>query len=931
MIKRLIALAFALALSNHANAQSWTQLQWGVNNKVNPYQVGVNLAGSWYQVATLTPAGALSLAFPAYSCASSQWVSASNPGGVICSQPSFSNISGTIAASQLIAPGASTFGAVKSSAAPSNQFATGINTSGVVTYSAIGAGAMPAFIGGDCTTSAGSVALACTKTNGVSFGFFATGTDAGNLTGTLPLSTIPGSILVGSSGTPGSIYSTSAAGVATGLSYTSKVNGSGGTNGTYNVTVASSGGGTNAVVQVVISGGAISGTPSVTTAGSNFTGTKTISNADIVAAGATGLTGASITLTAGGGVPFGAYYWVISSSPSGALDLYANVAGVATTQSKTTAADDVAQTVGTYPAASGGTGWNADYTYCPAVAAGASGVVSGFSMNSSGLTGYIVVATKDVSNNFTIVSQTPFTATTGVYTNTRSAIPVTAGQYVCIYAANANLTYYAGATGVYYMPGLPTTSTASTLNPSINISFSYTISDGLKQTANTAYVSTTALSTQISQINSASIINYSGVATSMAPNVGIIGDSIIARADTSSAGATLSDAVGELNWAHAAFPSFNKDTWINGSDPLGRGYVGANQGLSGDTLQSIAATPSRMAALGSQALDAIILAAGTNDVFGNGRSAVQVEADFATVATQALSYTPRLVVATIRPLDHSYGTWTSGKETVRQAVNTWIRNYAATTPGVRLWDADKALDPSATGSPASASYLIDGLHLNTQGAQISGATSTYSLANVLKQMFKPYRAWPYDTLNILPNPSLVNSAGTGTAGTGVTGTVADAMRVYRASGASTAVASLVAQSDGTNAQQIIITPSGAGTADRFIFEVTNTAFPFPASMANGWARCWAKVGYSSWNGWNSSSLLAPPYIYALNSASTDNITGGATLTIVSDPILLPGSPSGIHFFLDTYINAAVATGTGTLTVYKAGCAPEADPRPLRNQ
>jgi len=42
--------------------------------------------------------------------------------------------SGTLGAARLPAPGASTLGGVKSSAAGSHQFATGINTSGVVTY-----------------------------------------------------------------------------------------------------------------------------------------------------------------------------------------------------------------------------------------------------------------------------------------------------------------------------------------------------------------------------------------------------------------------------------------------------------------------------------------------------------------------------------------------------------------------------------------------------------------------------------------------------------------------------------------------------------------------------------------------------------------------------------------------------------------------------
>lgn len=190
---------------------------------------------------------------------------------------------------------------------------------------------LPAF-SGDATSSSGSNVLTVSKINGNLPAAIATSGSASDLvTGTLPLSVIPAGVLSGA-GAPGSVFATSAAGVDTGLSYTSKVDGSGGTNGTYNVTIASSGGGTNAVVQIVIASGSISGTPSVTTAGSNFTGTKVISNADIVAAGATGLTGASVTLTANGGVTLGSYFWVVSSTQGAALDLYKNIAGVATEQ-----------------------------------------------------------------------------------------------------------------------------------------------------------------------------------------------------------------------------------------------------------------------------------------------------------------------------------------------------------------------------------------------------------------------------------------------------------------------------------------------------------------------------------------------------------------------------------------------------------------------
>lgn len=50
---------------------------------------------------------------------------------------------------------------VQPKTAPANQFSTGISAAGVPTFSAIGPGAMPAFTGGDCTTSAGSGAINC--------------------------------------------------------------------------------------------------------------------------------------------------------------------------------------------------------------------------------------------------------------------------------------------------------------------------------------------------------------------------------------------------------------------------------------------------------------------------------------------------------------------------------------------------------------------------------------------------------------------------------------------------------------------------------------------------------------------------------------------------------------------------------------------------
>lgn len=172
----------------HAGAQTWpnttpsgNQIQWGLNKTVSPYQIGINLLGTWYPTGTISASGTyVPSGVPTFACATHTWVSSGSSLGVpVCTQPAFSDISGTIAADQLIAPGATTFGAVKSSTAPSNNFATGISTAGAVTY------AQPTYAnisGGSGITIPNPQSAATASTNAAGVGTFLWSYNSGNVT-----------------------------------------------------------------------------------------------------------------------------------------------------------------------------------------------------------------------------------------------------------------------------------------------------------------------------------------------------------------------------------------------------------------------------------------------------------------------------------------------------------------------------------------------------------------------------------------------------------------------------------------------------------------------------------------------------------------------------------------------------------------------------
>ena len=59
-MKKLLILALSL-IPTSLQAQTYTQLQWGVNKGVNPYQFGANINGTWSNLGTVSSTGVWSI------------------------------------------------------------------------------------------------------------------------------------------------------------------------------------------------------------------------------------------------------------------------------------------------------------------------------------------------------------------------------------------------------------------------------------------------------------------------------------------------------------------------------------------------------------------------------------------------------------------------------------------------------------------------------------------------------------------------------------------------------------------------------------------------------------------------------------------------------------------------------------------------------
>jgi lysophospholipase L1-like esterase len=134
-----------------------------------------------------------------------------------------------------------------------------------------------------------------------------------------------------------------------------------------------------------------------------------------------------------------------------------------------------------------------------------------------------------------------------------------------------------------------------------------------------------------------------------------------------------------------------------------------NRGVNGERSDQIRARFSRDVLRAEPSV--VVIVAGANDVY-QGRSAESVERELEVMFDAARAGTIPVVAGTILP----YNTATPDQNARMQAVNTWIRAYAARHPDTAVCDTRAAV--AAPGDLDRLAASPDGLHPSPDGYRL---------------------------------------------------------------------------------------------------------------------------------------------------------------------------------------------------------------------
>lgn len=289
-----------------------------------------------------------------------------------------------------------------------------------------------------------------------------------------------------------------------------------------------------------------------------------------------------------------------------------------------------------------------------------------------------------------------------------------------------------------------------------------------------------------------------GMSTRKGLTAGLFGDSFSAR------NSTVGSNCRDLDWGYYA--------WAQGL--LGAPFrLVVNAGVSGNRTDQMLA---RITDVTSYSPDWVFVQGGINDIT-YGTTAAQIIANLKSICIQLANKGIQVVLLTVAPNTQVAGNSTK-VQTINQGLREWVNGGGA--KGVILVDTYSAMvNPTVTTGALASGMSDDSLHPSAKGARAMGQAIANALQYLLpSRNFLPSsngESYGVDSTSrqILDNP-LLSSGGGSPTGTGASGTLPTSwLGSTGGSGATSAVFSTPARSDGFgNDAQIVVSGAAANSS-----------------------------------------------------------------------------------------------------------------------
>lgn len=390
---------------------------------------------------------------------------------------------------------------------------------------------------------------------------------------------------------------------------------------------------------------------------------------------------------------------------------------------------------------------------------------------------------------------------------------------------------------------------------------------------------------------------------------------------------------GAFNWLQALTGyKYSHEVRYNGAIP----YDGDNKGVGGEKTYDFQARLSNDVLSDGQ-FSVLEIISWTNDLTAN-RSAESIVSNLKNLAEAAIPFCSAVAITTDPPRHNDYGfALTVDQEAERVAANALIRQYAADTEFIVLYDIDKDFDPTGSGV-LSSDLSYDGVHEGEVGARRRAAVMMKALGlsqnDITYRQPEDYDATNNPYGNIAPN-SVFDGTG-GTLSTGTSGTLPDDWRAERSAGSNITAEYSIVDRKALNGETVkfikqVITCDGLGSGDDEMrvrptstyltddltvgewyvgeYEIHVDATDVSNFMRSRWLDVKEEAGVND----TRKRCMTKAYTYSGGITVKDYCDDGSLKAVFRTPALkLDDVTSGITFYMLSQWDASVA---GSRTLY----------------